>query len=158
MPRLYTVPFEAVAVTAIQDLLELTSPSTKVCRLHSVFIAQSSDAGDAEDEMLRIRINHGTSGTGSGTGGTSPTIGKVDAGDAAASFTAEANNVTTQMNGGTIVLKHADTFNVRQGWVYRPTPEERITFGGGERLTVNLPAAPADSLTMSGVAYVEEIG
>lgn len=157
--RIYTVSFEAVAVTAAQDLWELNAPAGKACRLRSVFVGQSSDAGDAEDEMLRIRINRGSSGTTSGSGGTAPTPAKTDSGDAAASFTAEVNNTTAMVaGGGTITLLHPDTFNVRAGWVYRPTPEEMYTWSASERLTINLPVAPADSLTMSGVAIVEEIG
>lgn len=156
MGRMYTVVFDLIGVTAQQDFFELTSSATKAYKLHSVYVGQSSDAGDAQDEQLAWRIQYGTSGTTSGSGGASVTPTGVDHNDAAAGLTAERNN-TTKMSSGTITQKHADAFNARAGLIYRPTPEERFVFGGGARLTIELATTPADSLTMSGTAYIEEI-
>lgn len=150
----YAVPFSAVAVTAQQDFFEINASSTRSLILHSIYITQNSDAGDAQDEMLSVLIKTGA--TTSGSGGTAPTPQPLG-GSGTAQFTAEVNN-TTKATAGTIVTKHADSFNVRAGWYYRPTPEERIELLGGGRLTVELATTPADSLTMNGTAIVEEIG
>lgn len=154
MGRKYSAQFNNVAVSAAQDLFEINAPSTKSVILHSVFVGQASDAGDAQAEMLRILIIAAASTSGSG--GSTPTAAPLDSGDAAFGGTVEVNN-TTVATGGTPITKHADCFNVQAGWVYRPTPEERIAIPGGGRLVINLPA-PADSLTMSGTAIFEEIG
>lgn len=155
MPRRYAVTFSAVAVTAQQDFFEVVAPGTISCVLHSVYLSQSSDAQDAQDELLGVAIKSGQ--TTSGSGGSAPTPVPLDFGDAASGATAEVNN-TTKASAGTIVTHHSDTFNVRAGWNYRPTPEERVAFRGGRRLTVELLTTPADSLTMSGTLIFEEIG
>lgn len=155
MGRKYAVPFLAVAVTAQQDFFELVAPATISCVLHSIYISQSSDAGDAQDEVLQVAIKSGQ--TTSGSGGSAPTPTPLDFGDAASGATAEVNN-TTKATAGTIVTLHSDSFNVRSGWQYRPTPEERIAIRGARRLTVELLTTPADSLTMNGVLIYEEIG
>lgn len=153
MGRMYTASFEAVAVTAIQDLFEINAPSDAAVILHSFEIGQDSDAGDTEAEMLRCTISRAP--TASGSGGSTPTARPHNEGDAAFGGTVEANN-TTQATG-TVVLKPIP-FNVQAGCVYQPTPEERIVISPGDRLVVELPAAPADSLTMSGSIVFEEIG
>ena len=153
MGRMYTASFGGVAVTAIQDLIELNAPSDSVVVIHSAFIGQSSDAGDSEAEMLRVQISRST-GT-SGSGGTTLTARPHNVGDAAFGGTAEANN-TTQAT--TTVTIHEETFNAQSGWYYQPTPEERVALSPGARVVIELPAAPADSLTMSGSITFEEIG
>lgn len=155
MGRLYSVVFDAVAVTAAQDLFEVVAASGKPVTLHSLRIGQSSDAGDAQDEQLRIRIRSGQ--TTSGSGGTTPTPVPLNPGDAAFGGTTEVNN-TTQASAGTIVTHLSDAWNVRAGYVWCPTPEERIGLAAGGRLTVELPAAPADSITLSGTLVFEEHG
>ena len=151
MGRMYSVVFEEVAVTAVQDLFEINAPSDSALHLHSIVITQSSDAGDAEDEQLSILIHRGST---SGSGGTAPTAAPLSLGNTAFGGTVEVNN-TTQRTEGTKL--YAEAFNVRAGLQYRPTPEERITISPSDRLIIELQTAPADSLTMSGTAIFEEI-
>src|SRR5690606_21725057 len=110
MGRMYSVTFSGVSVSAAQDLFELDAPSTAVLLLHSVYIGQTSDAGDSEDEMLGISIRRGYSTNGSR--GTDPTPVPRDHGATAASATAPANN-TTGASSGTEVILLRDTFHVR---------------------------------------------
>lgn len=153
MGRMYTASFEGVAVTAIQDLFELVAPADAIVVLHSAFIGQSSDAADAEAEMLQVSISRFT-GT-SGSGGTSPTVNPHQIGDSAFGGTVEANNTT---QGLTTTVVKSETFNVQAGWYYQPTPEERLVLSPSGKLVIELPTAPADSLTMSGSITFEEIG
>lgn len=155
MPRVYAVTFSAVAVTAAQDLIAIVAATNQSLELHSVYLAQHSDAGDAQDEMLQVAIKRGATTVGSGGGAFTPL--PLDASDAAAGATARIND-TTPASSGTIVTLHSDAFNVRGGWAYRPTPEERIIVKGGVRLTVNLVSTPADSLTMNATLLFREIG
>lgn len=155
MGRVYTSVFQAVAVTAAQDLLSLLASASVPLKLISARIGQSSDAGDAQDELLRVRIRRGMTTVGSG--GTTPAMNAVDpvlGGTATA--TCRAND-TTAASGGTIVEMLEDTFNVRSGWIYMPVPEERIICAVSTRLAINLVAAPTDSLTMSGTIVWEEL-
>lgn len=155
MSRMYAVTFTAVAVTAQQDFFEIVTGTNQSVEIHSIYIGNTTDAGDAQDEQLSVLIKQGA--TTSGSGGSAPTPVPLDTTDAAAGFTAEVNN-TTKATAGTIVTKHADAFNVRAGWQYRPTPEERIVVKGGIRLTVELATTPADSITFNGTMLVKEIG
>jgi len=143
MGRIYSATFEAQPVTAASDLFEVGAPSDAVVVIHSIRIGQSSDAGDAEAEMARIELVR-RSATGNGT---SITARPHEEGDAAFGGTVERNAGTP---GASVHVIHADTFNVQIGWQYAPTPEERLVISPSDFLGVNLTAAPADSLTMSG--------
>lgn len=151
--RSYSVIFSAVAVTAAQDIFEITPADDKPVNILGLFIGQSSDAADAQDEMLQVSIIRGF--TTSGSGGSAATPSPLDNIDTAAGFTAEVNN-TTVANTGTSVTLHTDTFNVRAGYQVWFPPEcyPRAT-QANTTLVVRI-TAPADSLTMSGTLYVQE--
>ena len=51
-----------------------------------------------------------------------------------------------------------ESFNVMAGLDRVFTPEQRIVISPSGRVIVELQTAPADSLTMSGVVVIEEIG
>jgi|SRR5687768_232850 len=150
----YTATFDNVSVSAAQDLFEVVAGTGKPLRIHALFVGQSSDAGDAQAENLRVRLIRGY--TTSGFSGTTPSLAPLRSGNAAAGFTAEVNNLSVATGGPALVL-HADTWNVAAGFAYVPTPECRPEVNAGERFVVNLPTAPADALTMSATLYVEEI-
>lgn len=155
MGRIYSLSFDAVAVTAAQDLFELVPATGKPIAIHEIRIGQTSDAGDAQDELLKIKIIRGftTSGSG-GTASLTPAV--MNENDTACGITnAEINN-TTQANTGTTATLLVDTFNVRAGYLYLPTPEARPRVGAGTRVVVTI-TAPADSLTMSGTIIFEEL-
>lgn len=154
MGRVYTVEFEGVAVTAQVDFFEIVPNTAVPCAVHGILLSQSSDVGDAAEEILRIRFirNHTTSGSG----GAAPTPRPLLPADAAAAFAAETNNTTIASAGTPLnVLSHA--FNIRTGLELFFPPELRIVVDGNTRLVCRLMAAPADSLTMSGTLFVEEI-
>lgn len=154
MGRMYTAVFQAVSVTAAQDLISVLATASVRIKIHACYIGQSSDAGDAQDEMLRIRIRKGMTTVGSG-GGTMTPNDIQNIGTAA--VTVARINDTTAASAGTIQELHEECFNVRAGWVYLPTPEMRPIVDVSTRLAINLPAAPADALTMSGTLYFEEL-
>lgn len=152
MGRMYSATFELVAVTAAQDLFEINAPSDAAVVVHGCWISQSSDAADAQSEQLNILIHRGST---SGSGGSTPTASPLSVGDPAFGGTVEANN-TSQSTEGTILF--SDSFNVMAGWQWLPTPEMRLVISPSGRLIIELQTAPADSLTMSGTVFFEEIG
>jgi hypothetical protein len=155
MGRLYTAVFNNVAITAIQDLFEIVAPADSIVILHDIHISQNSDVGDAAEEILRIELTSGH--TTSGSGGSAPTAIPVDSGDSAFGGTVEANN-TTQASGGTIVTHYVWDWNIRVGFDKVWTPETRPVLTPSRRACLELPAAPADSITASGTITFEEIG
>jgi len=155
MGRMYSVEFENVAVIAAQDFFELTPAANKPCAIHAIFLSQSTETGDAAEEMLRVKIIRGFATTGSG-GGTS-TPAPLNPIDTAAGATCKINNGTIA-SAGTPIDLHAEAFNVRTGWIYIPTPEMRpIVTSAQVLLVVQLMAAPGDSVTMGGTLYFEEL-
>lgn len=152
--RGYTVSFDNVAVTAGQDLFELVPASNKPIAVFGLCVAQSSDVGDAAEEILRYSIIRGY--TTSGNGG-SFTPSKIDPSDGAASFTAEING-TTLASTGTPDTVHVDGFNVRSGLQLWLPPEAWWRCSAGEtRMVCRILSTPADSLTMTGTVYVKEV-
>lgn len=155
MGMLYSVPFAGVAVTAQQDLFELTAPADCIVMIHQVILTQSTEVGDTQEEGLSILLKRGATTTGSG--GSTVTPGPTEFGFAAAGSTAKVNN-TTKATAGTIVTLHAENWNVRSEKLILPTPELRLVLSPSQRFTVELATTPADSITMSGTLYFEEIG
>ena len=153
--RMYTVSFTGVAVTAQQDLFEIVAAAGKPLVVHAIYLSQSTEVGDAQEEGLSIIVKSGQ--TTSGLGGSAPTPIPTNVTDAAAGFTAEVNN-TTKASVGTIVTHHPTNWKVRVESINILPPEMRIPVTGSRRLTVELGTTPADSITMSGVMYVEEVG
>lgn len=154
--RIYTVSFENVAVTASQDFFELDAAAEKPIEVLGWDISQFSDLGDAAEEILRLKWIRGH--TTSGSGGSSVTPRPVNATDAAAGATCEANN-TTIASAGTAIDLWAGTLNIRQGSAPIWLPDGcEFTTTGTSLLCLRLMAAPADSLSMSGTVWIREQG
>jgi hypothetical protein len=155
MGMLYTASFSSVAVTAQQDFFEYTAPSDAIVVLHWIELTQSTEVGDAQEEGLAILFKRGATTTGSG--GSTVTPAPTEFGFAAAGGVAKANN-TTKATAGTIVTLYSSNWNVRTPFLWLPTPELRLVLSPSQRFTVELATTPADSITMSGTMYLEEIG
>jgi hypothetical protein len=156
--RMYTVQFDNVSVSAIQDLFELTPAANKAIELVAMHFSQTgvADVGDAAEEMLAVQVIRGY--TSSGSGGSTVTPSVVKPADTAAGFTCEANN-TTVASTGTAVILDTRNFNVRAGLDYIwPPGMEHGANAGHTTMCVRLVRAPADAITLSGTAYVREIG
>jgi len=151
----FTSVFQRVAVTATQDLMSLLAPSTCALRVLYFSCGQSSDFGDAQDELLPVRFRRGMTTVGSG--GSAPAMNPVDPRYTTAALATCRANDTTAASAGTIVEMGEECFNVRAGYVWLPTPQYQIVIAPSTRGAFNLPVAPADSLTMSGMIIWEEI-
>ena len=155
MGRMYSVEFSKIAVTADQDFFELTPADDKPIAIHAVYLSQSSDLADAAEEILNIKIIRGLATSGSGGGTSTPAV--LNPIDTAAGFTCEVNNDTIA-TAGTAVDMHSDAWNIRAGLALVFPPELRpIASQANTLLVVRLMENPADSLTMSGTCYVEEL-
>lgn len=160
MSRMYVCTFVPTAVTAaIFDFFEFTPADDKSLILHAVYIGQTTEFGDAQEEQMEWTIRRGGTGMSSGSGGIAAANG-IGTGPsyATSGFTYESMN-TTEATFTTGVLLHDDSFNVRTGLQYIPTPEMRFEVNqanGG--MVVRCESTPADSITFCGVAYVEELG
>ena len=158
MARMYQVPIPFVAQTAQIDFFELTAAAEKPCKIHEIYLANSTDVGDAQEEMLTLKLKCANGAVTSGSGGTAPTPVPVDPRDTASGLTAEANNTTKLAVGtGTITDERLFAWNVRTPFQMIFTPETRPMIIGGEKKVLELTTTPADSITMGGYVLVEEL-
>ena len=156
MSGVYTVPFAATSLTVAVDLCEVTAHAARPAMIRGFVLAQKTELGDAQEEMLRITIKSGQ--TTSGSGGSSTTPVNKDGQGAAAGFVAEQAN-TTKASAGTIVDHGPWTWNVRSSPLIVMFPEgEEIFLIAGRRATLELVDAPADSIDIYGHLVVQEIG
>jgi hypothetical protein len=105
-----------------------------------------------------VRIKRIVATATSGSGGTAPTPRVVAATAQTVGFSAEVNNTTQATSSGTIEILDVDVFIVRAGLLWIPPERMGFEFVNGTLGVVDLPVAPADSLTMSGTLYVVERG
>lgn len=154
--RTYSTTFTATAATAAVDFFEFAAAANKPIELVGMTIAQTSEIASnvGEDEFLTINIVRGNTTTGSG--GSTFTPLPFDPFDPAAGFTAKVMN-TTAASAGTPGNLHVDTFNIRLGFgMVWPQDFGPRTHAAAGFLVARLAAAPADSITWTGTAYIRE--
>jgi len=150
MGRIYTVSFEDIGVSLAQDFFQIEAVTVPAI-IHAVYLSQNSDVGDAAAENLTVRFRRVTDALTNVTAEA-----QLDTGDSAANADLNVNDTTALVTGAQTV--HAECWNIAMPFIYLPPPELRIVVPVGDVVTVNLPTAPTDALTMSGVMYFEEIG
>jgi chitodextrinase len=157
MPRQYSVVFAATTVAAASgdvDWFELTPADDKPLEIVGLFIAVTSELGDAADEWVPFQILRGH--TTSGSGGSAPTPAALDSADGAAGFASEVLNTTVASTTTPIIL-HSDAVNVRIGYqMWWPDGYGPKATQANTTLVVRQMAAVADDVTMTGTLYVRE--
>lgn len=155
--RMYAVSFDEVPVTAQQDLFDIAPADDKSIYIHELILTQSTELAEAQEEQLHIRFVRGLATVGSG--GTSATSVPLSSSDNASGATVRVNDTTKAVvGGGSTDILRADSFQVRAGYFYLPTPETRILVKQTDtRLVIQLNTTPADSITMSGTLVYEEL-
>jgi hypothetical protein len=142
---MYTARFSSTESLA-QDFLTLGPVLTPdIVIVHSVRIGQSTLAGDASAEMAEIQLARAAA---IGSGGASVTPEAHMVGAPAASTAARTSDTTP---AATPVIVLSDTFNLQAGWLYLPTPEERIVLSSTATLDVFVVTLP-NAVTSAGFA------
>lgn len=156
MGRMYTVHLAPTAITVAADLVELTPADDKPICIHGFRVYQTTDLGDAAEEIIGLAWVRGNATTGSG-GNASVAVSPKNAIDTAAGCGAETAN-TTAASAGTAVTLYSTGWNVRAPLEVVFTPEQRIYCSQAQTLLVlRMLAAPADSLTIGCSVDLEEV-
>jgi hypothetical protein len=156
MPRIYSVTFEQVAVSAAQDLVQITGASGKMCLIKSVEVYPTDTTlVTAQDWALRSRFLPATVTNGNGT---SATPQKNDPGDAAASFTAIVNSTTKATTSGTAVTQREWGGHIFAGFAYTWPTGSEPTVGPSEAFVFELLSTVSGTVHLSGTVLVAEIG
>jgi hypothetical protein len=133
-----------IAMTTANDLAQITVADDRPVSIAGLIVTQSSDVGDAAEEVLRWGLYRGAT-TGS-TGGTALTVTSLQQGGPTPSVSG-TTNWTTASTGGTLMLTGG--FNIRVGQELWFPPEVRPYIGQGSTpFTFRLLAAPTDSVTL----------
>lgn len=159
--RVYTVIFENVTLTAAgtdQDLFAITPADDKPVKLLGVTLDNVGgilDAGDAQEEFVRLAVIRGHATVGSG--GSAPTPRPLNPNDAAAGFTARVND-TTLTSAGTPITPVAFGWNVRvplrEFWAEEVQPQASQA---DTTIVVRMLSTLNDDLPASGTLYVAEL-
>ena len=151
--RMYSVSFSDVAVVAAQDLINLTATAGMAIEILRIDGGQRSlTAGESKP----IKLVRNLATVTAGSGGTAPTPVKLNNGDAAATFTARANDTTAQ-TGTTSSILFSSGFEFLNGYFKVWTPDERLVIAPSQGFAVNLPTAPSASTLMSFSVLVREL-
>lgn len=143
--HIHVTTFDALAVTTATDLFHITVATDVPIVLLEMKLGQSTDLGDAAEEVLRIGLYRGVTG---GSGGTALTEIPLLGGDGASSSVVLANNTSISTGGNLIDM---DPWNIRMPFLWCPVPELRpVVTTTYDPVSFRLMAAPADSITVSG--------
>ena len=150
MGRRYSVSFTDVAVTVQQDLFQLEALVVPA-KLLGCTISQSSDVGDAAAEGLSILVRRFTDAVTNDVAEV-----KMDGGDGAANANLAINETVELITGAEVI--HSEVWNIALPFIYLPPPEMRPSIQIGNGVAIKLNTTPADSITVSGTLYFEEMG
>lgn len=148
-PLFFTASQDAQAITTAVDLFHFTIADDKPMCLWALELCNTTDLGDANEEVLKFGFYKAVTGGGGGTALTEVALSDLHGASAGTAVVGQG----TASTGGTLVKTFY--WNVRQAgpvWV-ATTPEAAIRVGqGSSACAIRLLAAPADSITVSAEA------
>lgn len=153
--RYYVIPFDAVNVSAAQDLVGVKAGAGKYAEVLRVWVADV-DLTIVTGFELRVAMKFLSTVVTAGTGGTTNAPIAIDTGDPAAQSSAWQNATTPATSSGTVTTLYPNGCEIRQGldWVL-PQP---IPFQGGEAVVFSLETAPNATAKLSGGVLIAERG
>ena len=155
MPRLYTVTFEVVSVSAAQDLIQISGASGKVLFPRRIALS-GADASLPTAGMLALRCSYLPATVMNGNGAAA-TPNKTDQGDPAASFSAIVNSTTPASTSATKATRYEDGNHLYGPFGHKFEDYENPIMSG-EAFVFELINTPVVAVTLSCTMWVFEIG
>lgn len=154
MGRMYTIQCNNVSVSAVQDILAALASASRVIKIHGVQLGAN---GQTTVGNYRIRLVHLTATAVVGSGGSAPVPQKTNTLDAAAGFTARANDTTQATSSGATQVIASDEFNPINGYYWQPpfrdaAPVVQIN----EAVSLSLDSI-SGTLNVNSTMWVEEV-
>lgn len=145
----YVVLVEGTSVSVAKTIAEVTAPADSAVTLLRAWVGQ--DVSETSEALVVGITTKSAAGAG-----TAFTPRKLNPRYAAAGSTARVADFTGE---GTITEDlYREAFNILNGWLWLPVPEERITIAGGDIVGIRLRTAPAAALTISAGLVFAELG
>ena len=156
-PVIYAANFDAQAITTATDLFEITVAADRPIEIYGLSMLQTTDLGDAAEEVLRIGLYRDVTAGSTGTTLTEYVYTNTSVGATATAAVVALRG--TASTGGTLI--DVIGWNIRIPLLWIPIPEMRPKFTNlaaeGPVSSFRLIAAPTDSITASGVVWWTEI-
>jgi hypothetical protein len=155
---MYTARFSSTE-SAAQDLLTIgpvVTPNWVI--IHSIRIGQHTLAADANAEMAEIQIARAAAVGSVGSVITDTDI-QAHMPGAPTLTTVVRTSDTTAAASPQIIL--SDSFNIQAGWLYLPTPEERVQMSstaGYDVFVCTLPNGVTESGLTGSITFEEVLG
>ncbi len=158
MPRLYTVTFNKVSISAVQDLVGIYLPTSaanfKQVSFSRYWITADEDATLATATALVMRLKFLGQTVTTGSGGSSFTPTPLDPGDAAAKCTARINDTGQATTTGTTTVLDTQGCHSYNGYdsVIQGRPPLALPNNNtlAQALILELQTAPGSALVLSG--------
>jgi hypothetical protein len=157
MGRKYKVTFGDVAVSAAQDLLQIKGATNKTLRIIRAWWG-CTNTTLATSQSVSTRCRFLPSIVTDGSGGSTPTPRVVDPGDAAATFTARANNTAKATSSGTAAVIEESGDHLYNGYRSQWDDKGCPIVPPSTSFVMELLSTVSGPVSMSGGAEVEEIG
>lgn len=152
----YVVNLTAVSVSGAVTLIQVKAGATVPLEIIRASVWQS---GSTTSTMQRIQLLRKTSAN---TSMTSFTPLKMNPNDPAANAAGGTSATSIYVGGssegsdGDILVN--EVFNILNGWLYLPVPEERPWVAAAGILGLKFPAAPGSALTVTAQVVFRELG
>lgn len=151
MGIMFTSSFE-ISSAALIDIVTLTGSAASIGIIHRVSIGQFSEAGDAEAEMQAVSIGRYTT---VGSGGVANSTSSLVPSERAPDLGSRRGDTTVATLSAVLVN---DAWNLQAGWLYLPTPDERVIVPAVAAEGIYVRTGPfADTVSMGCTIIWEEI-
>jgi len=140
----YSANHIAISVSTAITILQVKAGTTKQFEILRAWVTQSSST---TMYMQRIQLLRKT-GAATVTSYTPLLLNPASpAADAAGGSSATGYTASSEGTDGDLLIN--DVFNTLNGWLYLPTPEERIKVPASGIVALKFPAAPAAAMTFT---------
>ena len=140
----YTVALVAQAVTGGITLVQVKAGANRRVAITRAWCSQSNQTTSAQQRIQVVRKTAAATVTSS----TPLLVNSITAAaEAVGGAAATGVNATAEGTDGDVLVH--DVFNVLNGWIWIPTPEERPIVLPAGIIALKFPAAPGSSMTVS---------
>lgn len=164
MSRIYPVPFNGTITTSgtNTDIWSFAPAANKPIKLRGFTLGQTTEFGDAAEEIVRVTVLRLPATFTVGSGGNSVTaVASIGSSvDTVWGMTARTNDTTVATSSGTTQTLDDMSWNLRNTPYERWYPDAQFSPGAfnAQGLIVRCESTVTDDITFSGVAFVEEEG
>lgn len=152
--RIYTMQFNAVTMSAVQDALAVYAGTTKKFAVLAVSLMQTSGSTVVN---AKISFKHLPATVTAGSAGSAGALKPWVTGDAAATVTGRVNDTTQATTSGTAITLFSGGWSTLNGFDWFPPVNNRPpVIDLSEAFVVSIDTALA-SLVVSGTITIEEI-